>query len=152
MLPENLVITMTNHTCGDACWHAMEDVCRCSCGGANHGILRNKDGKQPVRTSRIGGFMYRMKEVGTYNDLHRKAKAILEEMPPRMELPYAKREDGTQEFMKYPWKAVEDGSPIRVKTAGKDQAARWPELSQFRNLDGMGWYRISPAILWEKVQ
>ncbi len=26
--------------CGFACWEAREDVCRCSCGGRNHGISR----------------------------------------------------------------------------------------------------------------
>lgn len=32
----------TEHTCGDACWHAHEDICRCSCGGRNHGCLRKE--------------------------------------------------------------------------------------------------------------
>jgi len=27
--------------CGPACWEAREEVCRCSCGGVNHGIHRH---------------------------------------------------------------------------------------------------------------
>lgn len=43
---------LTGSTCGDACWHAREEVCRCSCGGKNHGIL-NRGGAQPARTCKI---------------------------------------------------------------------------------------------------
>ena len=30
--------TLTDAPCTSKCWHAEEDVCRCSCGGKNHGI------------------------------------------------------------------------------------------------------------------
>jgi hypothetical protein len=30
--------TLTTAPCTSKCWHAEEDVCRCSCGGRNHGI------------------------------------------------------------------------------------------------------------------
>ena len=40
-------------------WHAREDICRCSCGGRNHGILRN-GGEQPERTSRKGRAIYKL--------------------------------------------------------------------------------------------
>lgn len=43
---------MTGSTCGDMCWHAREEICRCSCGGANHGIL-TRGGVQPKRTCKI---------------------------------------------------------------------------------------------------
>ena len=37
----------TMSTCADACWFAREDVCRCSCGGAQHGILLEKPTATP---------------------------------------------------------------------------------------------------------
>lgn len=50
---------MTGSTCGDACWHAREDVCRCSCGGVNHGILL-AGGDRPQRTCKIDGQFYEL--------------------------------------------------------------------------------------------
>ena len=51
---------LTGSTCGDACWHAREEICRCSCGGKNHGILLEANGEQPVRTRKIGGNFYEL--------------------------------------------------------------------------------------------
>lgn len=57
--------TMSDRTCGTACWEAHEDVCRCSCGGANHGILRrDPSAPQPARTAKIGGILYGLAGVG----------------------------------------------------------------------------------------
>jgi hypothetical protein len=53
---------MTGSTCGDACWHAREEVCRCSCGGRNHGILTT-GGARPQRTARIEGQLYELVAV-----------------------------------------------------------------------------------------
>lgn len=54
-----LMATLTGSTCGFACWQAHEEVCRCSCGGANHGILR-QGGCQPQRTTKIDGQFYEL--------------------------------------------------------------------------------------------
>ena len=46
-------------TCGEACWYAKEDVCRCSCGGAMHGQFKVGDGQErPGRTKRSRGIRY----------------------------------------------------------------------------------------------
>jgi hypothetical protein len=42
--------------CGPDCWEARENVCRCSCGGARHGIRRPTCGPailRPVTDSQI---------------------------------------------------------------------------------------------------
>src|SRR6476660_3896296 len=70
-----LIAYMTEQTCGDACWHAREDICRCSCGGKNHGCLRDANGDQPVRTSRIDGYMYELRAVG-YHDVEKLAREL----------------------------------------------------------------------------
>lgn len=54
---------LTQSTCGDACWHAREEICRCSCGGRNHGILRTEDGTRPQRTSKHDGHFYELVAV-----------------------------------------------------------------------------------------
>lgn len=53
---------MTGSTCGDACWHAREDICHCSCGGVNHGIL-TRGGTSPVRNSKISGQFYELVSI-----------------------------------------------------------------------------------------
>ena len=58
----NLFAILTGTTCGDACWHAREQICRCSCGGANHGIL-TQGGTQPVRGGKIDGNAYELVAV-----------------------------------------------------------------------------------------
>jgi hypothetical protein len=60
----------SGHTCGDHCWHAKELVCRCSCGGANHGILLTKDGIQPQRTRKIDGKFYELVSIVAYDPSH----------------------------------------------------------------------------------
>lgn len=54
-----MLAILTGHTCGEACWHAKEEVCKCSCGGANHGIL-NKGGSMPERVSKKYGQIYNL--------------------------------------------------------------------------------------------
>ena len=56
------IAILTTATCGDGCWHAREEVCRCSCGGRNHGIL-NRGGAMPKRTSRADQNLYELVAV-----------------------------------------------------------------------------------------
>ena len=53
---------LTGSTCGDACWHAREDICRCSCAGKNHGIL-TQGGTAPVRNSKVQGEFFELVAV-----------------------------------------------------------------------------------------
>lgn len=57
-------------TCGEACWYAREDVCKCSCGGKNHGILKTKDGKKPERTKHSHGNLYKLVAVTDYKNAY----------------------------------------------------------------------------------
>ena len=61
---------LTGSTCGDNCWHAREEICRCSCGGANHGCLLADGAEQPVRTAKIDGGRYQLAGIGTLRELH----------------------------------------------------------------------------------
>ena len=60
-------VILTDATCGEACWRAREDVCRCSCGGANHGIQRSGEGEQPTRTRRVKGERYELAAIVGYS-------------------------------------------------------------------------------------
>ena len=64
--PDGLMVVLTEATCGEACWAAQHDVCRCSCGGANHGI--KKRGGSADRTRKVGRNRYRLIAVMTESD------------------------------------------------------------------------------------
>ncbi len=69
MAIHNIIEAMTTGaTCGEACWCAREDICRCSCGGKNHGIMRTPDGVKPERTSHKHGKVYKLVCVTDYNE------------------------------------------------------------------------------------
>lgn len=147
---------ITEQTCGDACWHAREDICRCSCGGRNHGCLRTEDGIQPNRTAKIDGHRYELAGVGT-EGFYDQAKTINEANGPyRTETMRATSyEDGepkeSEIVYHYWWHETDKGAPARVKPASRDQIKRWPELAAWRSDDPMDFYRHSVYLLWVRV-
>ena len=67
-----LEFELTATTCGSACWEAREDICRCSCGGKNHGIFRHgtEGVERPPRSCKIDGVMYQLEGIGNFNEMH----------------------------------------------------------------------------------
>lgn len=120
-----IIAFLSEATCGEACWEAREDICRCSCGGKNHGCMRTADGIRPVRTAKIDGMRYELKAVG--ENLYSEAETINRANGPRSvqkitaDLTYT-----------YWWDSTDRGAPARVKPATKAQLAAWPELAQWR--------------------
>lgn len=66
----DLLAVTTGTTCGMACWEAREDACHCSCGGRNHGIMRQQGAERPERTRRIQGRWYRLESIGTWGQIN----------------------------------------------------------------------------------
>ena len=130
---------ITSTTCGLNCWHATEDVCHCSCGGANHGCLRRADGVQPVRTRKIDGLMHELRGVGL---VEAEAQAI----NAAAGIKYKYAHTARQNF----------GEPqprARVRPATKSEIERWPELTAYRDLQATQkpWERRSVDLLWVRV-
>jgi len=49
---DDLMQMASQHTCGEACWFAKEEICRCSCNGKHHGAaLRGVDTGELWRAS-----------------------------------------------------------------------------------------------------
>jgi hypothetical protein len=113
----------SGHTCGDACWHARDLICVCSCGGKNHGILARGDA-QPTRTARIGGEMYELIEVGQYAAIQ------------------ARRMAETRACGHH-W-LLDPNGPWVAKSATKAQVKNWPELSAFGDGAYLLWTRVYP--------
>lgn len=114
----------TETTCSDACWYAREDVCRCSCGGANHGCLNVAGREQPARTCRIKGVRYVLTAIGTYSEISKQRYAIERE---------AYR---AADYWRQPEAAV-------MKRATAAQTAGWSEINTITARD---WKR--PYLLW----
>jgi hypothetical protein len=123
---------LTSATCGEGCWYAREQVCRCSCGGKNHGCLLDGTTERPARTSKIHGTVYTLAAIGRYCDLAREADTALRALPPR---------DVSSNGYKYFWRPTDPGSPVYLKCATKQQLNAWQELK-----DARGTY-----LLWKAV-
>lgn len=57
-----MAVAVRAGTCCMACWMAQEDVCRCMCGGRNHGIMRH-GGEQPGRYCQRGYRQYQLQAI-----------------------------------------------------------------------------------------
>ena len=125
---------LTDATCGDACWHAREEVCRCSCGGRNHGILRGTGGTQPARTARIDGHVFTLRAVGSSSDLAPETRRI-------HRLAYASK--------RYGWMQKTPDFPAVLRAASAAQIAGWKELAAYHT-GSAG--RVSPYLLWIQVE
>lgn len=141
----NIMAILSEMTCGEACWHAKELVCRCSCGGKNHGCLKTEHGTQPVRTSKIDGVMYELVAVGEYGDLMSEARKINESFPPRIEKVSGGDENGGITY-KYHYHETDFNAPARLKPASKHQLESWAELTEQKT-----WPMFRKAyLLWKR--
>lgn len=74
-------------TCSMACWMAQEDVCRCMCGGRNHGLMRY-GGEQPGRYRQRKGISYQLVAIASGIRAYREADRLvrqLREAAPQLE-------------------------------------------------------------------
>jgi hypothetical protein len=140
---DSILAIFTTQTCGESCWHAREDVCRCSCGGKNHGCLSH-GGERPERTAKLDGERYKLVGVGNYRDLYSDAERINREAGYRsVEKPVRYGERWVQYY--YTWSETDAGAPARLKTASKSQM-NWQELAGWRDA------RNGVYLLWQRVQ
>ena len=144
-----LTAFLTEATCGEACWNAREEICRCSCGGKNHGCLRVTGSEQPVRSAKIDGYRYELVAVGK-SGLYAEAEKINRAAPPKSVGQYT-----------FSWRDTDAGAPARVKKASKSQLAGWMELGSFKEqieeaqntpqTAPIVWLRMWPYLLWKRV-
>lgn len=134
MLESLTMAILTQSTCGEACWEAREDICRCSCNGKNHGIART--GERPARMCKIDGYFYRMGAVG---DIRAEAERINKTAGIKSQ---EKMADGY--VYHYYWHETDKGAPARVKAPSTNQK-KWKEVQPFVD-DCKPWELV--YILW----
>jgi hypothetical protein len=138
---------LTETTCGEACWHAKEDICRCCCGGKNHGILLTPDGVQPTRNSKIDGYRYELLAVGFRNEIIDQCRDLMNSLPPRK----IDRVTDTLTYT-YKWQETDKGSPYRLKYATPQQCMLWQELSAYKDMERRDFILQGPSLLWKLVE
>lgn len=124
-----ILAIMTETTCGEACWCAMEDVCRCSCGGKNHGIFR-RGGSRPERTCKIKGMLYK---VHTICQSYYEAKKLCYEL--------RKAANDVSKYTGLVYYDSEPGDMYHSKSITPNQA-KWPEVQNVAGAKYIIWQRI----------
>jgi hypothetical protein len=153
-----LVSWFSDQTCGEGCWKAKEDVCRCECGGKNHGI-HLRTGEKGVRASKISGYRYELAGVGKYKDLLTDVENMIRD---------ADVADGTRRVIDgalhslghsgnwfrtsyvHPTEYNRGGGQYVLKYASLPQCLKWDELAYFGIADDRDRYHAAPAILWKR--
>jgi hypothetical protein len=147
-------------TCGDSCWKAKEEICRCSCGGKNHGIhLR---GGNAIRNAKINGYRYELVRVGIYTDLRSEVEQLIRDENVAKGIwklengeTYAPRyiEQGGWYKTNYvhPTCYNQGGHTYVLKYASLPQCIKWPELEYFQVTNDRERYHANAAILWQRA-
>jgi hypothetical protein len=124
---------LTEATCGITCWYAKEKICRCSCGGRNHGALLDPDRETPERVCKIHGDRYRLEAVGPWSQMHKIYLDIMATMPWAKIDPNITERDGVTPYHQpYFLNSFTKGSPLVLKKA-VDRQYSWPELKMAGN-------------------
>lgn len=157
-----VLAVLTSQTCGEPCWHAREEVCRCSCGGKNHGCLTHGH-ERPERHAKIDGHAYRLAGVGPRDSLYADATQINKaagfayvDKPSLVidstsrnwtpeEIAAARSRGAEMWFSQYygTWKETDSGAPARIKYPSASQK-KWSELAAFAG-------QRDTALLWVRV-
>lgn len=164
-----IIAIMTSQTCGEPCWHAHEEVCRCSCGGKNHGCL-NRGEQRPQRHAKIDGIPYKLIGAGYSADLRADARRINAaagykslDRPSLIienrgslwtpeEIAEAKAAGKEMHWTQYyyTWSETDSGAPARIKPASKAQRANWIELAAWKDSTKCCDHYI--CLLWERLE
>jgi hypothetical protein len=130
------IAILTAATCGHGCWHAREDVCRCSCGGQNHGIL-GRGGERPTRTCRIQGALFELvavvpgrSEGECWIDADQRTRAARHDV-------IVERFPGVDEYAYGDYRPRKT-YPVQDRKIGPAQA-KWPEVSAVPNAYRLVW-------------
>ena len=149
-----LEVIITGATCGETCWRADEDICRCSCAGKNHGCLRDANGERPARTARIKGYMYQLTAVGRISgeDIRKVEQAAITNH-------IGTRYDQYNQTERLAGWHGEPGYVFRERAASASEIERWPELAAYRRenhdrgaMTTMAYYHAThPSLLWVRI-
>ena len=135
-------IRMSEATCGEACWQAREDVCRCCCNGANHGCDR-LTGERPERTKRKRGNRYKLMAITGYGNAWRMSRDdygdFMDAYTSATGKPYYTNPE------RYPHERV-------ICNLASESAHKWPEVAAVDTCEnGVKSYNCDTYLVWERI-
>ena len=141
----SVIAVLTATTCGEACWYAREHVCRCSCGGQNHGVLLSPTGERPPRTRKTGRYRWQLAGVVPgWRPACKHAESLYSEIGERPPVSYSI----TPSWGKPPLYAVCGATDAQI--------AKWPELRPYQGYaDGASCRAVAedsrPYLIWQRM-
>ena len=138
-------IRMSEATCGEACWQAREDVCRCCCNGANHGCDR-LTGERPERTKRKDMHRYKLTAITGYAEAWRMPRNdhsdYMGNVHPDAVYPSGAYFDASR---RYPNERV-------IFNLASESAHKWPEVAAVDKCEnGVKSYDCDTYLVWERI-
>lgn len=107
----------SDFSCNEACWYAKEDICRCICAGANHGLYkRDPNAPQPQREMRVKSKRYKLYAVSSRFDSYSIQRAFYN---------YNRTPFEGREWWNHP------AGDVVVRRATEAQVLNWPEVKPF---------------------
>lgn len=140
-----LEAVLTNRTCAENCWYARESVCRCSCGGRNHGILLIAGKERPPRTKRVKRITYVLDGIAVGR---KNSEQYAEELRIKMDIPWI---DTFRYTLHTDWGKP---CPIAIQAATDQQINSWKELATYKDWksQGQSWRErteeYQPFLIW----
>ena len=136
---------MSEATCGEACWQAREDVCRCCCNGANHGCDR-KTSERPERTRRKGAHRYKLMAITGYGEAYWMPKNdksdYMDTVHPDAVYPTGAYFDALR---RYPYDRV-------IFNLASESAHKWTEVKAVDLCpDNVKTYQCDTYLVWERI-
>ena len=134
-------------TCNLACWEAREDVCRCQCGGRNHGIVRHGEAS-PGRFCRRKGVDYRLESIhahyGEADAAKERASDALSQA--RGDGPLYVDRDGNPQWYTRKEYAFSQLAPAH--------AHKWGEVEAFLSThpNRQGWQKPECYLVWKRTE
>ena len=137
---------ISDATCGLNCWLAEEPICKCFCGGLNHGVMLKLNAKQPKRMAKLDGVMYELVGISAYTTHKDYAKMNIkaDKINHLPENEYITHDNFYNvDRIKY-LESSDKNAPMRVKKATKTQIANWDEIKNISK-------SIHVYLLWQKI-
>lgn len=142
--------------CGDNCWEAKDDLCRCACGGRNHGIRKKQPHCHQIKRSCIA-----FESVYELLEVEQPANAENELLPTANELcrpilldNKARTLNKDAGIFYYP-RAATDKKPVGylphaiLRPLTESQTTKWAEARAWRDINPLSYAIYSkPRALW----
>lgn len=140
--------------CGPACWEAKDDLCKCSCGGKNHGMHRHKrPGFEKLKRQMVyQGFIFELADVSEPEETgkDREGAALVRPVGLGDKAQEINKAAGIRFLFAHTAREHFGEFPIAItRPVTEAQIKKWPELAKWRNVSPHSFALYGrPSIMW----